>query len=736
MKRSVLTGAVRFVPTAPVFKSLPVKMAEHPAEKKRYGCLMLKIPDKVCKSIREWAKQIPKEHLAPDGLEDHYHITVKYGFVDDGSEVKTLLRELLSQFGPIKVRLGPLSLFRGNEDGDVLKMVVFSPQLMKLNERVSASFECEDKYPVYRPHMTIAYLKPEFSGQYDGAKVGFVNTTCLIDTAEFGDKEKKVTAFSLKKSFASKSLSMVKFKAIIPDPLEVEAALEDAGQQAVQFIMQGNPQRAYEILRVARLKTGLELPYVNENDVVWNIVLALEDRARLYFEQAETIPEFTNPQDAQQLVHNHLNEFVYRLLIGETPSITNTNRRVQPDIQRAQQNYAQETSRRSDREDEERMAAYDRERKRSQLKQRMRSAEDKDLSMNDEVSGGALVRPAEFVNRLHPRTEKPKASRQAYVPAPHAVKGLKSLGMVKFKMAMPTDEAYQLFGQILPDLVQMAIDGDEVGLKDTIMDFMVRVEETAPTEASIDYGSGFQDEPAVELAERVNQFAKRVMDWARRSKDRVKSDDELREVVSQSIVNNWQFDFGRGLARHNYRADMAGQHYDSDASEQPYESYLPRQPKKPKPPEELKSLSMVKFQRKAMHPDDVREHLLNLVPLLVRNWAAQPTLQTRWERLVGDLYRHLDNPKMGVGYAGEYTFDQDFAEELARDFASTLEEVAMDYSGDEMIKQAEDSLRYNILNTRTQHNRRIYDYPADPSRPKLPRSEPLKSLSMVKFRRN
>lgn len=53
-----------------------------------------------------------------------------------------------------------------NEDGDVLKMDVISPQLVELNAIVSREFPCEDKYPDYKPHVTLAYLDPAVSSAY------------------------------------------------------------------------------------------------------------------------------------------------------------------------------------------------------------------------------------------------------------------------------------------------------------------------------------------------------------------------------------------------------------------------------------------------------------------------------------------------------------------------------------------------------------------------------------------
>lgn len=213
MRQPVSSRSGRVTPAVPRFKKINVKfMGEVPAPaKKKYGCLMLQIPAPLAKKIKEWGRSIPKEHLAPEGLEENSHVTVKYGFVDDSGETVESLTEFMKEFGPVKIRIGPLSLFRGNEDGDVLKFNIISPQLVRINQLVSARYECEDKYPVYNPHLTVAYLKPEFSGGYDGMLNEFTGEEVLVTEAVFGDKQKKTTKIPLeKKPRSHQDLSMMK----------------------------------------------------------------------------------------------------------------------------------------------------------------------------------------------------------------------------------------------------------------------------------------------------------------------------------------------------------------------------------------------------------------------------------------------------------------------------------------------------------------------------------------------
>jgi hypothetical protein len=65
-----------------------------------------------------------------------------------------------------------LSLFKGNEDGDVLKIDVESPEVEELNRLITETFPCKDKYPTFEPHVTLAFLNPEYSHLYvnEGSK--------------------------------------------------------------------------------------------------------------------------------------------------------------------------------------------------------------------------------------------------------------------------------------------------------------------------------------------------------------------------------------------------------------------------------------------------------------------------------------------------------------------------------------------------------------------------------------
>ncbi len=125
-------------------------------------------------AIKKMAMRIKDADLAEDGREENVHVTIKYGLhTDDAEEVQ----QIVSGFGPVVIKLGKSSLFpakeagdqRGGADYDVVKIdVVDSPDLVRLNQLISDSLECTDTHPNYKPHVTLAYVKPGLGRKYVG----------------------------------------------------------------------------------------------------------------------------------------------------------------------------------------------------------------------------------------------------------------------------------------------------------------------------------------------------------------------------------------------------------------------------------------------------------------------------------------------------------------------------------------------------------------------------------------
>lgn len=128
-----------------------------------HSSTQVQLPAPVATQVRDFAAKIPDDQLAEDGRETDPHVTVKYGLhTEDPEQVRALLKDQ----GPITVRLGKTSLFK-KDDADVLKVDVDSPELHALNAKIAA-LPNSDSHPEYKPHATIAYLKPGQGKQYAG----------------------------------------------------------------------------------------------------------------------------------------------------------------------------------------------------------------------------------------------------------------------------------------------------------------------------------------------------------------------------------------------------------------------------------------------------------------------------------------------------------------------------------------------------------------------------------------
>jgi 2'-5' RNA ligase len=132
------------------------------AERNEYSFAGAPLPAKAAFRLMALQNKIRKADLGDLGRELQPHITVKYGIKSD--DVADL-REVLKGVPPIRARLGDVSLFK-NPKHDVLKIDVDSEDLQRVHELISNHFDNDDTWPEYRPHATIAYLKPGMGKNY------------------------------------------------------------------------------------------------------------------------------------------------------------------------------------------------------------------------------------------------------------------------------------------------------------------------------------------------------------------------------------------------------------------------------------------------------------------------------------------------------------------------------------------------------------------------------------------
>ena len=158
-----------------------------------FSSVQCPLPQKISEAIYQWGiKNIPEEILGEEGRETDIHVTCKYGLhYHDPVEMK----ELIVSIDPVKITLGQMSLFEN--DQDVLKIEIDSPDLIRLNKLICERFEYTDTHPKYIPHCTISYLKKGTGKPYVGRK-DFAGRKIILPAVEFSGNDNRKTLIPFK----------------------------------------------------------------------------------------------------------------------------------------------------------------------------------------------------------------------------------------------------------------------------------------------------------------------------------------------------------------------------------------------------------------------------------------------------------------------------------------------------------------------------------------------------------
>ena len=170
-----------------------------------YSSTQVNLKNPVKSEVMEWCKKnIPDRHLYTDeenmGRETTPHITVLYGILTEDSD--KIVEVLIDEVPPIEATLGKITIFDNSDDYDVVKIDVKSKDLNRLNKLLSDNIDNENKYPEYKPHVTIAYVKKGKGKLYSGSDA-FEGRKLSFDTIRFSDKQENATMISLPVSVAA-----------------------------------------------------------------------------------------------------------------------------------------------------------------------------------------------------------------------------------------------------------------------------------------------------------------------------------------------------------------------------------------------------------------------------------------------------------------------------------------------------------------------------------------------------
>jgi ferritin-like metal-binding protein YciE len=155
-----------------------------------YQSTQLDLPQAIADKVIEFGQIIPESELyiEPEtngcGRETDIHVSVMYG-IDIGVTADEIT-EVIGEFKPITITLGKTSIFEC-EDYDVVKIEVTSPELKKLHYLIGDKISCSgNKFPDYKPHITIAYVKKGMGIKYAGEN-SFEGTDITINQLIFSN---------------------------------------------------------------------------------------------------------------------------------------------------------------------------------------------------------------------------------------------------------------------------------------------------------------------------------------------------------------------------------------------------------------------------------------------------------------------------------------------------------------------------------------------------------------------
>lgn len=180
-------------PNQPENKAGPAGAEEHD-----YSSTQVNLPEDIANKIREFSAKIPDHHLAKDGRETEPHITLLWGVHSADPDESA---EALKSHRHIKAELRHTSLFPASAkhpEHDVLKMEVHSPDLHSARSKLNSAVKNTQTFPSYRPHVTIAYLKPGEGKKYAGKMIpGVSGRSTKFDHVEFSSKNGEKTKMPL-----------------------------------------------------------------------------------------------------------------------------------------------------------------------------------------------------------------------------------------------------------------------------------------------------------------------------------------------------------------------------------------------------------------------------------------------------------------------------------------------------------------------------------------------------------
>lgn len=166
--------------------------------------VQITLPPAAVAEVAGASKNIPDAELGIDGREDDPHITVKFGVRDDIDTLANVVESVM----PFSVTLGKLKVFHAEGEQVAVVAEAQSPELPKLHKLVDKAIgHRPDDWP-YSAHVTLAYVKKEFSKKYEGSALveGLSFTANSVTLSRKGGER---TTIPLGKKTAATGLSAI-----------------------------------------------------------------------------------------------------------------------------------------------------------------------------------------------------------------------------------------------------------------------------------------------------------------------------------------------------------------------------------------------------------------------------------------------------------------------------------------------------------------------------------------------
>jgi RNA polymerase sigma factor (sigma-70 family) len=256
---------LRNMPESEQFEELLIQLEE---EKHSYSSTQFNLPSDLSWEVWQLGHRIAAEHLIE--RENQPHVTVLYGLhTDDGDTLEAQVTAL----APIAIQLGPCSVFHGQEGKpDVLKIDVISKGLHHLHEELCKHQPHTKTYPDYKPHVTVAYVKPGWGEYYAKRLNDLEGRVAVFDKLIFSNKQREHTKITLtgQAQFVEGDAPCAPFRTVAFEE-------NDAVRKLREFVLKGTNAKLREaVARMRKLKEATALNHGTLAGLLENEVLALQ----------------------------------------------------------------------------------------------------------------------------------------------------------------------------------------------------------------------------------------------------------------------------------------------------------------------------------------------------------------------------------------------------------------------------------------------------------------------------